>query len=106
MQIVAFSEKECSPCEIGCTFYLAVVKPSSIEEDPHDESIETETPKMYLKLQSLIEFDSFVITHGPFTSVDCGEILLVFASLTIITKQQQFALENPWSQVTYFLFLL
>ena len=28
---------------------------------------------MYLKVQSLIEFDTFVITHGPFTSVDSGE---------------------------------
>ncbi|XP_034941406.1 mediator of RNA polymerase II transcription subunit 14 [Chelonus insularis] len=68
--IVAFKEKELSPCEIEFSFYLAVVKPSSIEDDPHDESIETEIPKMYLKVQSLIEFDTFVITHGPFTSVD------------------------------------
>ncbi|XP_043274195.1 mediator of RNA polymerase II transcription subunit 14 isoform X2 [Venturia canescens] len=68
--IVAFKEKESSPCEIECSFYLAVVKHSSIEDDPHDETIETEIPKMYLKVQSLIEFDTFVITHGPFTSVD------------------------------------
>ena len=68
--IVAFKEKESSPCEIECSFYLAVVKHSSVEEDPHDDSIETEIPKMYLKVQSLIEFDTFVITHGPFTSVD------------------------------------
>ncbi|KAL6442114.1 hypothetical protein ACFW04_002431 [Cataglyphis niger] len=68
--IVAFKEKENSPCEIECSFYLAVVKHSSIEDDPHDDSIETEIPKMYLKVQSLIEFDTFVITHGPFTSVD------------------------------------
>ncbi|KAK0164402.1 hypothetical protein PV328_003035 [Microctonus aethiopoides] len=68
--IVAFKEKESSPSEIECLFYLAVVKPSSIDDDPHDENIETEIPKMYLKLQSLIEFDTFVITHGPFTSVD------------------------------------
>ncbi|XP_070163425.1 mediator of RNA polymerase II transcription subunit 14 isoform X4 [Polyergus mexicanus] len=68
--IVAFREKENSPCEIECSFYLAVVKHSSIEDDPHDDSIETEIPKMYLKVQSLIEFDTFVITHGPFTSVD------------------------------------
>lgn len=72
-QIVAFKEKESSPSEIECLFYLAVVKPSSIDDDPHDENIETEIPKMYLKLQSLIEFDTFVITHGPFTSVDNGK---------------------------------
>ncbi|XP_025987694.2 mediator of RNA polymerase II transcription subunit 14 isoform X1 [Solenopsis invicta] len=70
--IVAFKEKESSSCEIECSFYLAVVKHSSIEDDPHDDSIETEIPKMYLKVQSLIEFDTFVITHGPFTSVDSG----------------------------------
>ncbi|XP_072757173.1 mediator of RNA polymerase II transcription subunit 14 isoform X3 [Anoplolepis gracilipes] len=70
--IVAFKEKENSPCEIECSFYLAAVKHSSIEDDPHDDSIETEIPKMYLKVQSLIEFDTFVITHGPFTSVDSG----------------------------------
>ncbi|XP_012256588.1 mediator of RNA polymerase II transcription subunit 14 isoform X2 [Athalia rosae] len=68
--IVAFKEKESTQCEIDCSFYLAVVKHSSIEDDPHDDSIETEIPKMYLKLLTLIEFDTFVITHGPFTSVD------------------------------------
>jgi hypothetical protein len=70
LQIVEFKEKESSPCEIDCSFYLSVVKHSSIEDDPHDDSIETEIPKMYLKVLTLIEFDTFVITHGPFTSVD------------------------------------
>lgn len=51
------------------------MKHSSIEDDPHDDSIETEIPKMYLKVQSLIEFDTFVITHGPFTSVDSGKYI-------------------------------
>lgn len=68
--IVEFKEKESTQCEIDCSFYLAVVKHSSIEDDPHDDSIETEIPKMYLKVLTLIEFDTFVITHGPFTSVD------------------------------------
>ncbi|XP_063244367.1 mediator of RNA polymerase II transcription subunit 14 isoform X2 [Bacillus rossius redtenbacheri] len=68
--IVEFKEKESTPCEIECAFYLAVVKHSSIEDNPHDDTIETEIPKMYLKVLTLIEFDSFVITHGPFTSVD------------------------------------
>ncbi|KAJ8894673.1 hypothetical protein PR048_007338 [Dryococelus australis] len=68
--IVEFKEKDNSPCEIECAFYLAVVKHSSIEDNPHDDSIETEIPKMYLKVLTLIEFDSFVITHGPFTGVD------------------------------------
>lgn len=68
--IVEFKEKENSPCEIDSSFYLAVVRHSSIDEDPHDDSIETEIPKMYLKVLTLIEFDTFVITHGPFTIVD------------------------------------
>lgn len=65
-----FKEKESTQCEIDCVFYLSVVKHSSIEDDPSDESVEREIPKMYLKVLTIIEFDSFVITHGPFTSVD------------------------------------
>lgn len=52
-----------------------MVKHSTVEDDLHDDNIETEIPKMYLKVQSLIEFDTFVITHGPFTSVDSGEYM-------------------------------
>lgn len=63
-------ERESSPCELDFSFYLAVVKHSSIEDNPDDESIEVEIPKVYLKVQSLIELDTFVATHGPFTSVD------------------------------------
>lgn len=70
LQVVELKEKETSPCEMECCFYLAVVKHSSIEDNPNDDSIETEIPKMYLKVQTLIEFDTFVTTHGPFTSVD------------------------------------
>ncbi|XP_066259212.1 mediator of RNA polymerase II transcription subunit 14 isoform X2 [Euwallacea similis] len=68
--IVEFKEKEANPCEIDCSFYMCVVKHSSIEDDPKDETIETEIPKVFLKVQTLIEFDSFVATHGPFTSID------------------------------------
>ncbi|KAJ8973061.1 hypothetical protein NQ317_018789 [Molorchus minor] len=49
---------------------MAVVKHSSIEDNPNDDSIETDIPKVYLKVQTLIEFDTFVATHGPFTSID------------------------------------
>lgn len=68
--MVEFKERDNSPCEIDCSFYLAVVKQSSIEDNPDDETIETEIPKVYLKVQTLIEFDTFVVTHGPFTSID------------------------------------
>jgi mediator of RNA polymerase II transcription subunit 14 len=70
--IVELKEKDSAPCEVDCAFYMAVVKPSSIEDNPDDDSIETEIPKVYLKVQTLIEFDTFVATHGPFTSIDSG----------------------------------
>lgn len=47
-----------------------MVRHSSVEENPNDESIESEIPKVYLKVQTVIEFDTFVATHGPFTNVD------------------------------------
>lgn len=72
--IVAFKERESCPSKIECSFYVSTVKPSSIEDDPNDESIETDIPKMYLRLQSLVEFDTFVTTHGPFTQVDLASI--------------------------------
>lgn len=50
---------------------MVVVKPSSIEENLNDDSIESnDIAKPYLKVQTLIEFDTFVATHGPFTSID------------------------------------
>lgn len=61
---------------MSCNFYLAMVKPSSIEDKPDDETVETDIPKTYLRVQSLVELDSFVVTHGPFTSVD-GKLLAV-----------------------------
>lgn len=75
LQIVEFKEKESSPCEVECSFYMAVVKHCSIEDNPNDDSIETEFPKVFLKLLTLIEFDTFVVTHGPYTAVD-GELFL------------------------------
>lgn len=56
--------------EMEFVFYLAFVKHSSIDENPNDDSIETDIPKMYFKVQTLIEFDSFAATHGPGTYVD------------------------------------
>lgn len=69
-------EKEHSPCEIECFFHLAIVKHSSIEDNPNDDTVETEIPKVYFKVQSLIEFDTFVATHGPFTNID-GKIAVL-----------------------------
>lgn len=72
--VIEFKEKESAPCEIDCSFYLVVVKNSSIEDNPDDDTVETEIPKVFLKVQSLIEFDTFVVTHGPFTSIDTGNL--------------------------------
>uniref|UniRef100_A0A8D8N5P3 Mediator of RNA polymerase II transcription subunit 14 n=2 Tax=Culex pipiens TaxID=7175 RepID=A0A8D8N5P3_CULPI len=107
--IVELKEKDSSPNEMTYTFYLVLVKPSSVEDSqsqdaepttsisqsgpgsvppggppsvpglsssaahPPNSSSATENdgmPKMYLKVQSLIEFDTFVATHGPGTYVD------------------------------------
>ncbi|KAL1465599.1 hypothetical protein WDU94_005154 [Cyamophila willieti] len=67
--IVEFKEKE-NAADMECHYYLIFVKHSSIEDDPNDDTIETDIPKVYLKVLTLIEFDTFVITHGPFTAVD------------------------------------
>lgn len=91
LQVVTFKEKENNPCEIDCSFYLAVVKHSSIEDNPDDESVETEIPKVYLKVQTLIEFDTFVVTHGPFTSIDGGFVHSSCAvALAVNCREQRF----------------
>ncbi|XP_059480317.1 mediator of RNA polymerase II transcription subunit 14 isoform X2 [Neocloeon triangulifer] len=87
--VVELKEKPESPCEVSCSFYLVMVKPSSIEDSPEDETIETEFPKTYLReklehfqtnwtysqVQHVCELDSFVSMHGPCTAVDesCGQ---------------------------------
>lgn len=63
-------EKPKSPCEIDFNFYLVNVKRSTVEEGASTEpSNESEIPKLYLKALNKIQLDTFVITHGPFTSV-------------------------------------
>ena len=63
-------EKEKIPSEMFYNFYLVSVKRSTIEEGASNEpSTESEIPKLYLKVFTKIQLDSFVITHGPFTSV-------------------------------------
>lgn len=56
--------------EIEYNFYLVNVKRSTVEEGVSNEpSAESEIPKLYLKALTKIQLDTFVITHGPFTSV-------------------------------------
>lgn len=84
-KIVELKEKESSPCEVECGFFLAVVKQSSIEDNPHDDTIETEIPKMYLRVLTLLQFDTFIVTHGPFTSVDGMYIYFQFFQIAMKT---------------------
>ncbi|XP_065086369.1 mediator of RNA polymerase II transcription subunit 14 [Ochlerotatus camptorhynchus] len=113
--IVELKEQKSSPNEMTYTFYLVLVKPSSVEDSQAQDQDQSQTtgasssqsgpgsvppggppsvssvtaggttqsssaaggapendgmPKMYLKVQALIEFDTFVATHGPGTYVE------------------------------------
>ncbi len=46
------------------------MRPASIEDNPHDESVTTDIPRVYLKALSMIEFDPFLVTHATATKVD------------------------------------
>lgn len=72
--VVELKEKDTNPNEMEYTFYLVYVKHTSIEADgkPQTEEAvlpENEIPKLYLKVLSVIEFDTFVATHGAGTHV-------------------------------------
>lgn len=75
--IVELKEKPACQNEMEYSFYLAIVKMSSIEVDSNEDQIENEITKMYLKVSTLIEFDTFVATHGPGTYVDDSTALIV-----------------------------
>ncbi|XP_063699988.1 mediator of RNA polymerase II transcription subunit 14 [Culicoides brevitarsis] len=73
--IVELQEKTENPSEMDYTFYLVSIvrstgneisdKPANTPENP-----EAEMPKMFMKVMTLIEFDTFAATHGPGTSVE------------------------------------
>lgn len=54
-------------------FYLIYVSHASIEDNVPDKS-DHDYPRMYLRVQHLIEFDTFTATHGPGTYMDGNEI--------------------------------
>jgi len=73
--ITDFKEKEGqSQCEMDYRYYLLWVKPASIEDDPRDDSVTADIPKVYLKALSMIEFDPFLITHLTSTKVDVQDL--------------------------------
>lgn len=72
--IVEFKEKESFSCEMEYTFHLATVKSClmdrAFQNNKHNDSFDNDIPKMYYRVESLTEFDTFVVTHGPNMSVD------------------------------------
>lgn len=62
-------------CDILYKFFLCMTeKVTDIEDaqqskDPQDTNSSV-VPKVFLKVESLIELDSFVCTHGPGTYID------------------------------------
>ena len=72
--VVEFSEKPGSECEIQYNYYFLLTKPCSIEDDPLDDSIVKDIPKVYMKALGMVEFDPFLVTHGSTTKVDVQEL--------------------------------
>ncbi|XP_065361680.1 mediator of RNA polymerase II transcription subunit 14 [Calliphora vicina] len=87
--VVQLKEKSNMPNEMEYTFHLGFVAYQTNETDPLPEESSqqlvpvqappnlqpgstpnAEVPKVYTKLLKLIEFDTFVATHGPGTDVD------------------------------------
>lgn len=70
--MVEIKEKPNVSCEMEYKFHLIFVKHIAIDEDPKAPNIKTESdvPKKYLTVQSMVEFDTFTATHGPGTYVD------------------------------------
>ncbi len=72
--VVDYNYKPGRECEIQYRYYYLLTKPCSIEDDPEDETIVKEIPRVYMKALNMIEFDSFLITHGTTTKVDNQEL--------------------------------
>nr|NP_612041.2 mediator complex subunit 14, isoform A [Drosophila melanogaster]Q9W0P8.4 RecName: Full=Mediator of RNA polymerase II transcription subunit 14; AltName: Full=Mediator complex subunit 14; AltName: Full=dRGR1 [Drosophila melanogaster]AAF47395.4 mediator complex subunit 14, isoform A [Drosophila melanogaster]AGW25608.1 FI21204p1 [Drosophila melanogaster] len=78
--VVQLKEKTTMPNEMEYTFHLGFVAYQKDELDVIDDSAmqlvsivaqpHSDIPKCYTKLMRLIEFDTFVATHGPGTEVD------------------------------------
>ena len=49
--IVEFHEKPNNKCEIDYSYYFLWVKPASIEDDPKDDTVQADIPKVYLKVK-------------------------------------------------------
>lgn len=79
--IIGLKSKPTNPNEMDYSFYLVYIKHVSIDENSADESLLDATPaatphgpgpdipKMFLRVMTMIEFDTFVTTHGAGTSI-------------------------------------
>lgn len=95
--VVEIKEKATNSCEMDYKFYLIYVNYVSVEDesvvdrpiikqekmdnktDKNDGKVDSrfekierpdnKTPKMYLKIETLVEFDTFTATHGPGTFI-------------------------------------
>lgn len=73
--VVEIKERAGQPCEMDFNFNLVYVRHAAIDDNPNaDEqhNSESDIPKVYLRVQTLIEFDSFVATHGSSTCLSDG----------------------------------
>ncbi|XP_055842956.1 mediator of RNA polymerase II transcription subunit 14 isoform X2 [Episyrphus balteatus] len=68
--VVQLKEKPSAPSEMEYTFHLGFVSHNVVDSDDPNNQPPPDIPKMYTKLLRLIEFDTFVATHGPGTHVD------------------------------------
>jgi mediator of RNA polymerase II transcription subunit 14 len=81
--IVGLKTKASNPNEMEFSFYLVYIKHVSIDENSADDTFldsgastttpttsTVEIPKMFLRVMTMIEFDTFVTTHGAGTSLD------------------------------------
>jgi len=72
--VVEFAEKKGRECEIQYNYYYLLTRSCSIEDDPKDETVVSEIPRVYMKALGMIEFDPFLVTHGTTTKVDVQEL--------------------------------
>lgn len=54
------------PSNVKLCFHMASVKRCG----PDEEETDNENSGAFYKIISLVQFDTFVFTHGPFTPVD------------------------------------
>lgn len=106
--IVGLKSKPSNPNEMDYSFYLVYIKHVSIDENSPDDVLldskppistaggsGSEMPKMFLRVMSMIEFDTFVATHGSGTSIvkqsddDLGTKRRMPADSPQPTKQQK-----------------